>query len=48
MSNFINESLKKYTVKMDLDKSEKQMYLTMRISVFDAADSQVDFHKLAF
>ena len=48
MTNFINQSLKKYTVKMDLNKSEKQLYLTMRISVFDAADSQVDLHKLAF
>jgi hypothetical protein len=44
MSGFVNQNMKKYTVKMDLNKAERNIYLTMRLSVFDTSD---DFHKLA-
>ena len=47
MADFVNKSLQKYTVKMDLEKNKKELYLTMRFSVFAIARDNIDLHKLA-
>jgi len=45
-SFFIGEHLTKYTVQMDFDRSEKNLYLTMRVSAIEIVEVENLFDDL--
>ena len=48
LSFFINERLHKYSVQMDKSKKQKNLFLTMRISVTEMGQDEISFHQIAF